>query len=117
MGTASKNGEVDGPADLTAALGELATRREAETNAALLVTRQSGRGKVALLLSDRTWRLREGSGDVYHHRFWGNLVRWGAGPTLRAGGERVRLGTDQLVYTPDDRITEVLGEAPAEVPA
>lgn len=91
-------------AALADALDALAKRRERETEQALLVTRQTGKGKVALLLTDRTWRLREGAGDLYHHRFWGNLVRWGAGPVMRAGGERVRLGTDQLTYTPDDRV-------------
>ncbi len=98
---------ADRPADaaaLSAALDALAKRRQREAEAALLVTRQTGKGKVALLLTDRTWRLREGAGDVFHHRFWGNLVRWGAGPTLRSGGERARFGTDRLVYTPDDRV-------------
>ncbi|WP_367872326.1 hypothetical protein [Luteolibacter sp. Populi] len=95
---------ISGGEGLNAALDALAKRREKEAAAALLVTRQTGKGKVALLLTDRTWRLREGAGDLYHHRFWGNLVRWGAGPVLRAGGSRVRLGTDQLTYTADDRI-------------
>lgn len=95
---------VAGGANLDHALGALAARREREAKSSLLVTRQTGKGKVALLLTDRTWRLREGAGDLYHHRFWGNLVRWGAGPTLRSGGERARLGTDQLTYTPDDKI-------------
>ncbi len=95
---------VSGEAGLDAALDALARRRERETASALLVTRQTGRGKVALLLTDRTWRLREGAGDLYHHRFWGNLVRWGAGPVLRAGASRVRLGTDQLTYTADDPV-------------
>jgi hypothetical protein len=90
-------------ADLADALDSLSKRRQREAESALLVTRQTGKGKGALLLTDRTWRLREGAGDLYHHRFWGNLVRWGAGPTLRAGGLRARLGTDQLAYTPDDR--------------
>ncbi len=92
-----------GSAGMDAALDVLAQRREREIRSALLVTRQTGRGRVALLLTDRMWRLREGAGDVFHHRFWGNLVRWGAGPMLRAGGQRVRLGTDRLVYTPDER--------------
>jgi hypothetical protein len=96
--------QVTGGANLENALDAIAQRREREAKAALLVTRQTGKGKVALLLTDRTWRLREGAGDLYHHRFWGNLVRWGAGPTLRSGGERARLGTDQLTYTPDDKI-------------
>ena len=93
-----------GGANLDRALDALAKRREQEAKSALLVTRQTGKGKVALLLTDRTWRLREGAGDLYHHRFWGNLVRWGAGPTLRSGGERARAGTDQLTYTPDDKV-------------
>jgi hypothetical protein len=91
--------------DLGQALEVLARRRELQAQRALLVARQTGRGKVALLLTDRTWRLREGSGDVHHHRFWGNLVRWGAGPLLRAGTSRVGLGSDQLNYTADDKIT------------
>lgn len=95
---------VSGGTTLDHALDALAKRHEREAKSALLVTRQTGKGKVALLLTDRTWRLREGAGDLYHHRFWGNLVRWGAGPTLRSGGERARLGTDQLTYTPDDKI-------------
>ncbi len=98
-----ESSEVRDSGGLDAALNALAERRKRETESALLVTRQTGRGKVALLLTDRTWRLREGAGDTFHHRFWGNLVRWGAGPILRSGGERVRLGTDQLTYTPDDR--------------
>lgn len=103
---AGKSGDssFSGGAGLNAALDALAKRREREAASALLVTRQTGKGKVALLLTDRTWRLREGAGDLYHHRFWGNMVRWGAGPVLRAGGARVRLGTDQLTYTADDRI-------------
>ncbi len=104
--TASTGGgesDVRSGSGLENALEAMTKRRERETEAALLVTRQTGKGKVALLLTDRTWRLREGAGDLYHHRFWGNLVRWGAGPTLRAGGQRVRVGTDQLTYTPDDR--------------
>ncbi len=64
--------------DLNNALKALAERKQREAENALLITRQTGKGKVALLLTDRTWRLREGAGDVFHHRFWGNLVQWGA---------------------------------------
>jgi hypothetical protein len=39
-------------------------------------------------------------GDTYHHRFWGQLLRWGAGESLPSGTEAVRLGTDQLTYEP-----------------
>ena len=95
---------VNSAASLDAALVEVAKRREREAQNALLVTRQTGKGKVAMLLTDRSWRLREGVGDVYHHRFWGQLVRWGAGPNLRSGNNKARLGTDQLTYTGDDEV-------------
>lgn len=94
----------DSKAGLQNALEALSQRKAREIRSALLVTRQTGKGKVALLLTDRTWRLREGAGDLYHHRFWGNLVRWGAGPVMRAGGSHARLGTDLLTYTPDDPV-------------
>jgi hypothetical protein len=102
--TAGDENNADPSSGLAAALDDFARRREIEAKRALLVTRQTGRGKVAAVLTDRTWRLREGAGDVHHHRFWGNLVRWGAGPLLRAGSDKVALGTDQLTYTADDSI-------------
>jgi hypothetical protein len=103
--TAADKTAAEFSTDVGVALNDLARRRENEAKRALLVTRQTGRGKVAAVLTDRTWRLREGAGDVHHHRFWGNLVRWGAGPLLRAGSDKVALGTDQLTYTADDPIT------------
>lgn len=96
--------ETPEPVPVGGALENLARRREIEAKRALLVTRQTGHGKVAAVLTDRTWRLREGAGDVHHHRFWGSLVRWGAGPLLRAGSDKVALGTDQLTYTADDPV-------------
>ena len=104
------SGEDDGEVsvnnadDLSNALSRLAQRKEREARNALLVTQQVGNGKVAMLLTDRSWRLREGVGDIYHHRFWGQLVRWGAGPNLRSGTASVRLGTDHLSYTGDDKL-------------
>lgn len=90
--------------DLSSALSRLAQRKDREAKNAILVSQQVGNGKVAMMLTDRTWRLREGVGDIYHHRLWGQLVRWGAGPNLRSGTSSVRLGTDNLSYTGDDRI-------------
>ncbi|MED5417733.1 MAG: hypothetical protein VYA27_03485, partial [Verrucomicrobiota bacterium] len=95
---------VNNAGDLNSALSRLAQRKEREARNALLVAQQVGNGKVAMLLTDRTWRLREGVGDIYHHRFWGQLVRWGAGPNLRSGTASVRLGTDHLSYTGDDKL-------------
>jgi hypothetical protein len=71
---------------------------------ALIVAQRVGRGKVLGLAFDRTWRLRYRTGDVRHHRFWGQVMRWGLGERLRAGQELFRVGTDRLVYGPEDPI-------------
>jgi len=56
---------------------------------------------VVMLATDDTWHLRYRKGDLYHHRFWGNLVRWGAGEKLRDGNRYARVGTDSLHYRPE----------------
>jgi hypothetical protein len=72
---------------------------------ALIAAQRVGRGKVLGLAFDRTWRLRYRTGDVRHHRFWGQVLRWGLGERLRAGQERFRAGTDRLVYGPEEPVT------------
>lgn len=81
------------------------------------VARQSyGFGRVLYVGVDSTWRLRYKAGDLYHHRFWGQVVRWAAGGRpLMAGNEWVRFGPSQPSYTPDEavqvtaRLSEKLG--------
>lgn len=90
--------------DVEAALQQLARRKELEQKNALLVTHRFGLGRVVLLNFDSTWRFRYGIGDTYHHKFWGQILRWGTGENLRSGGEFVRLGTDQLSYTPNSPV-------------
>ena len=87
-----------------AAIARLNAIRRHQTRNALIAVRGQGRGRVAMLLTDRTWRLRYRVGDTYHHRFWGQMMRWGVGEKLRAGNTYVRLGTDQLQYTPHEPI-------------
>lgn len=72
---------------------------------ALIAAQRVGRGKVLGLAFDQTWRLRYRTGDVRHHRFWGQVMRWGLGERLRAGQEHFRAGTDRLVYGPEDPVT------------
>jgi len=85
-------------------VADAAARLDAETQTrarnALVVAQNYGRGKVLMLNFDQTWRLRYRAGDKYHHKFWGQVMRWGVGEKLRAGREGLRLGTDELVYTP-----------------
>ena len=90
--------------DPEAAVKRLAEMREQQAVHSLVVARNAGHGKVLQLNTDRTWRLRYRVGDTRHHQFWGQVLRWGAGDKLRAGNPYVRLGTDQLRYTPGDKI-------------
>lgn len=93
-----------GPLSASLDPAALSKQKAAERKNALFVTSQAGAGKVAMLNFDHTWRFRYGVGDTYHHRFWGQLLRWGAGENLRAGNEYVRLGTDTLTYEPGAKI-------------
>ncbi len=42
----------------------------------LLATRPAGNGKVLFMGTDAAWRWRKGVEDLYHYRFWGQVVRW-----------------------------------------
>lgn len=53
-----------------------ATDRNENGRVPLLVTRDAGVGKVLFLGTDSAWRWRWGLEDVYHYRFWGQVVRW-----------------------------------------
>jgi hypothetical protein len=53
-----------------------AERRNQWGRVPLLVTRQQGNGKVLFMGTDSAWRWRRGVEDVYHYRFWGQVVRW-----------------------------------------
>ncbi len=53
-----------------------AERRNQYGRIPLLVTRPQGNGKVLFMGTDSAWRWRRGVEDVYHYRFWGQVVRW-----------------------------------------
>jgi hypothetical protein len=90
--------------DVRNAVARLDAEMRKRNRNALIVAQGYGRGKVLALTFDRTWRLRYCVGDKYHHRFWGQVLRWGVGEKLRAGREGLRVGTDQLVYAPGDAV-------------
>ena len=60
--------------------------------AATVVTMPYGLGQVLWVGTDGTWRWRLRAGDVYHHRFWGQALRWAAMGKLTAGNSLVRYG-------------------------
>jgi hypothetical protein len=99
--------------DVASAIAQLDAEKKALTRNALVVAQTYGRGKVLMLNYDQTWRLRYKAGDTYHHRLWGQIMRWGLGEKLRAGDGDLRLGTDKLIYTPG-KVPQVLARVTGE---
>lgn len=81
---------------------------EFERNHGLLVRQNYGFGRVVYVGIDSTWRWRFKTGDTYHHRFWGQLIRWAASDRpLITGNDYLRFGTREPVYRSDQEV-EVL---------
>ena len=94
----------DMAADPESVVRRIEEMRKKQAVNSLVVASSRGQGKVLMLNTDRTWRLRHKVGDTRHHQFWGQILRWGAGEKLRAGNQFVRVGTDKLRYLPNDEI-------------
>jgi hypothetical protein len=95
---------------------------EREKRQAVVVRHNYGFGRVLFVGLDSTWRWRYKVGDLYHHRFWGQVVRWAAADRpLVVGNRFIRFGTPQPVYRPGDavelvaRLNEVLGPVRADL--
>src|SRR5207248_6833520 len=63
-----------------------------DPSAVVMAAQPYGLGKVLWVGTDGTWRWRHRLGDAYHHRFWGQVVRWAASGKLAAGNAFVRFG-------------------------
>ncbi|MDB6152390.1 MAG: hypothetical protein JWL90_843, partial [Chthoniobacteraceae bacterium] len=57
-----------------------------------------GAGRVIYIAAPVTYQLRYRQGDNFHHRFWGQLLRWAAARDLAEGSQTVRLSSDKLRY-------------------
>jgi hypothetical protein len=78
---------------------------EFERNNGLLVRQNYGFGRVVYVGVDSTWRWRFKTGDTYHHRFWGQVIRWAASDRpLISGNEFIRFGTREPVYRADQEV-------------
>ncbi len=62
---------------------------------AVVAAQPYGLGKVLWVGTDGTWRWRYKVGDLYHHRFWGQAVRWATAARLAAGNRWVRFGPER----------------------
>jgi len=59
----------------------------------LIVRQNYGFGRVLYVGLESTWRWRFKAGDTYHHRFWGQAIRWAASDKpLLVGNEFLRFG-------------------------
>jgi hypothetical protein len=71
----------------------------------LIVQQHFGFGKVVFLGLESTWRWRFRVGDHYHHRFWGQLMRWAVSdPFLPEGNRYVRFGSKVPIYRHDQEV-------------
>ncbi len=56
----------------------------------MLVSAEHGSGRVLFMGTDSVWRWRRGVEDVYHYRFWGQVVRWMSHQRHLAHAEGIR---------------------------
>lgn len=103
-GQVADNIADDEPVTLENAAEHMEKEREKREKTALVIAQNFGRGKSLALTTDESWRLRYRKGDVLHHRFWGQVIRWGLGERLRNGTRQLRVGTDKMTYTPGDSV-------------
>src|SRR5262249_8450778 len=90
------------PAATTLAWAPSAGARDDE--AAVIAAMPHGLGKGLRVRTDATRRARHGVGDAYHHRFWGQAVRWAASGKLAAGNRLVRFGPARPRIAEGDRV-------------
>lgn len=69
----------------------------ASTSMAAVVHQYYGFGQVVWFGVDSTWRWRRRVGDKWHHRFWGQVVRWAARNKSAAGNDQVRMTVSDVI--------------------
>ena len=65
---------------------------------------QLGAGRVVYLSAPDSYRLRYRRGDVLHHRFWAQMLRWITSDDPGSENGNVKLATDKVRYTREDSI-------------
>src|SRR5439155_12012709 len=80
-----------------------------EREQSLIVRQNYGFGRVLFVGLDSTWRWRYKVGDLYHHRFWGQTIRWAASDKpLVTGNEFLRFGAREPVYQKGQEVEVVV---------
>jgi hypothetical protein len=70
----------------------------------VVVSMRFGAGNVLYVGTDETWRWRNGRGEAYPERFWVQLLRAMARPSLGLGSEEVRVAVDPQRCTAGDAV-------------
>ncbi len=70
----------------------------------VVVSMRFGAGSVLYVGTDETWRWRNGRGEAYPERFWVQLLRAMARPSLGVGPEDVRVAVDPQRCTVGDAV-------------
>ena len=81
-----------------------AQRRALQRENPLIVLHNVAAGRVMALCFDSTWRMRYRAGDTYHHRFWGQVMRWATTDKLAGGTDHVQIGADRTRYEPNQAV-------------
>lgn len=92
-------GDVKGGATVWAAAMQPGQQAglEHERKNAVVAQHFVGNGQVVWIGVDSTWRWRHRVGDLYHHRFWGQLVRWAVSFKAASGSGGVKFGMRESV--------------------
>lgn len=64
-----------------------------------------GFGQTVWLGVDSTWRWRRRAGDRWHHRFWGQVVRWAAQNKAAAGNDQIRFSLSDVVVEESESVS------------
>jgi len=74
-------------------------------NYPVMAMQRYGAGEVMWIGTENTWRWRRNTGDLYHTRFWGQVVQRMAGRRLATGSRRTELRSDRTIAREGERFT------------
>ena len=73
-----------------------------EDKTLVLVTAQSGAGRVLYFGTDESWRWRDRLGDHIHKSFWMQAIRWGLLVQFHGKDPRLQVSMNKLFMRPDE---------------
>ena len=107
MGYVSPWNEPRDSARVLATLQSDTVDAESSEPKAWLCWHRVGTGQVVYLTAPAAYKLRFRGGDTYHHRFWGQMLRWLMASDLSSHEQLVQLRTDKSNYVQNDIVQVV----------